>query len=96
MVLEVEKQREDREVEGRVCNDGDAQKPAKRPSERLARFRGDEFGQLQARGKKTNHRRDNLRLNGHCDSQSEETSDEANAREEQETEKLVLRHCCRL
>ncbi len=68
---------EEREVENRICQDSDAQKPAKRPRERFARFRGNEFGQLQAWRKKTNHGGDNLRFDGHGDGQREKTSDEA-------------------
>src|SRR5207245_7798575 len=52
-VCHVDEKGKDREVEGCVRKDGDAQKPAKRPREGLAHFRRDEFGQLQARGKKT-------------------------------------------
>jgi hypothetical protein len=39
---------EEREVENRVCQNSDPQKPAKRPSERLAGFRSDQLGQLQS------------------------------------------------
>jgi len=91
-VYHVDEKGKDREVEDCVRKDGDAQKPAKRPSEGLAGVRGDEFGQLQARRKKTNHGRDNLRLNRHGDGQREKTSDEAKPREQKETEKPALRH----
>ncbi len=87
---------EEREVENRICQDSDAQKPAKRPSKGPTGFRGDEFGQLQAWRKKTNHGGDNLRFDGHGDGQREKTSDETEPREQKETEKLALRHRCRL
>ena len=96
MVYHVDEKRKNREVEDCIRKDGDAQKPAKRPREGLARLRGDEFGQLQARRKKTNHGSDNLRLNSDGDGQREKTSDEAKPREQKETEKLALRHCRRL
>ena len=47
---QVSEKREEREVISGVCQDGNPQKPAKRPSEGFAGFwRGDQFGEFQTR-----------------------------------------------
>jgi len=89
---EVRYQREKRVIENGICSDGDAQKPAKRPCQRFAGFRGDEFGQFQPRRKKSDQRRGNLWLDGHGDSQRKKPGTQAKHGEQKKTEQLALGH----